>query len=101
MNTPNHASDTAINELAELEHEQVYLRSPPAQDWRLDLDDDGVLLGTCPCCAYRGALLSAPDERVQCCECGHVDGTKYKTVGHGPFEPSESVELPRDYSDED
>jgi ribosomal protein S27AE len=89
-NTPNHMSDTGIHALHELEHETIYLRSAPAEDWHIDIDDDGAMVGKCPRCSSREISAVTP-ERLQCRDCGHTDGQQYRTVGHGSFEPAESV----------
>jgi len=100
-NTPAHAGDDTINALVELEHEVVYLRSVPADDWQIDIDDDGAMTGRCPCCGCKDISYVTP-EWLECLGCGHKDGQKYRrregvTAG---AEPAEWVELPREYVDE-
>src|SRR6185503_4282528 len=74
-NTPAHAGDDTINALVELEHEVVYLRSVPADDWQIDIDDDGAMTGRCPCCGCKDISYVTP-EWLECLGCGHKDGQK-------------------------
>lgn len=98
MNTPNHASDEQIAELRALEHEVVYLRSIPIEDWQIDINEDGAMIGVCPRCAGRDVNAVTP-ERMHCNACGHTDGTEYVRIGATREDPGENV--PRAYIDPD
>ena len=98
MRTPIEATDEQIDALAELEREVVYLRSLPVEDWHIDIDDYGAMVGVCPQCKGRDISAVTP-ERLECRDCGHRDGQQYTRVGRTHEEPGEVVPVP--YSDPD
>lgn len=60
------------------------------EDWQIDIDDDGAQVAVCPQCA--SANVGHRDSgRLVCLDCDHVEGTKYQSVSHGPYEPPELV----------
>lgn len=88
MNTPAHASDTAINRLIDTEA----MRASQFEDWHIDINDDGCMIGECPRCGGKDISAVTP-EHLKCNGCEHVDGQKYTQLAHDHFEPGETAAL--------
>lgn len=95
MNTPAHASDTAINRLLDTEA----MRASQFEDWHIDINDDGAMIGECPRCGGKDISAVTP-EHLKCNGCEHVDGQQYRRIDCGHEEPAELRELPEELDDD-
>ena len=97
-NTPADASTTQI--LALTENDARLVGRSQFEDWQIDINDDGAMIGRCPRCSSRDINAVTP-EHMHCNSCNHADGQHYERIGRTQDDPGESIEIRSRDSDDD